>query len=54
MGINSWIFLKNGKPAFIQPSPSQNEWLIATAAAQCVEDDDRYILLGYFFNHAIQ
>jgi hypothetical protein len=28
MGINSWILLKNGKPAFCHPPPSQNGWLI--------------------------
>jgi hypothetical protein len=32
MGINSWIFLKNGKPAFSHPPPSQNGWLINITA----------------------
>ncbi|XP_023725513.1 uncharacterized protein LOC111874333 [Cryptotermes secundus] len=36
MGIKSWIFLKDGKPAFLQPPPSQNGWLIDIIAAQHV------------------
>jgi hypothetical protein len=36
MGISSWIFLKDGKPAFLRPPPSQNGWLIDIAAAQHV------------------
>jgi hypothetical protein len=36
MGIKSWIFLKDGKPAFLHPSPSQNGWLIDITAAQHV------------------
>jgi streptogramin lyase len=34
MGINSWIFLKGGKPAFKKPTPSQNGWIIDTVAVQ--------------------
>ncbi|PNF15720.1 hypothetical protein B7P43_G12478 [Cryptotermes secundus] len=36
MGIKSWIFLKDGKPAFLHPPPSQNGWLIDITAAQHV------------------
>jgi hypothetical protein len=36
MGINSWIFLKYGKPAFSHPPPSQNGWLINITAVQHV------------------
>jgi hypothetical protein len=36
MGVSSWIFLKDGKPAFFQPPPSQNGWLIDVAATQHV------------------
>jgi hypothetical protein len=36
MGIKSWIFLKDGKPAFLQPPPSQTGWLIDISAAQHV------------------
>ncbi|XP_033608842.1 uncharacterized protein LOC117282608 isoform X2 [Cryptotermes secundus] len=36
MGIKSWIFLKDGKSAFLHPPPSQNGWLIDIAAAQYV------------------
>jgi hypothetical protein len=36
MGIKSWIFLKNGKPAFSKPTPSQNGWLIDICAAELV------------------
>jgi hypothetical protein len=35
MGINSWIFLKDGKPAF-HPPPPQNAWLVYIIAAQHV------------------
>jgi hypothetical protein len=35
MEINSWIFLKDGKPAFLHP-PSQNGWLTDNTAAQHV------------------
>jgi hypothetical protein len=34
MGINSWVFFKDGKPAFSHPPPSQNGWLINIIAAQ--------------------
>ncbi|XP_033609559.1 uncharacterized protein LOC111870082 isoform X2 [Cryptotermes secundus] len=36
MGINSWIFLKDGKPTFLHHPPSQNGWLIDITAAQHV------------------
>jgi hypothetical protein len=36
IGINSWIFLKDGKPAFSHPPPSQNGWLINITAVQHV------------------
>ncbi|PNF26771.1 hypothetical protein B7P43_G18200, partial [Cryptotermes secundus] len=36
MGIKSWIFLKDGKPPFLHPPPSQNGWLIDITAAQHV------------------
>jgi hypothetical protein len=36
MGINSWIFHKDGKPAFLQPPPSQNGWLIDITVAHQV------------------
>jgi hypothetical protein len=36
MGINSWTFLKDGKPAFLRPVPSQNGWLIDITAAHHV------------------
>jgi hypothetical protein len=36
MQINSWIFLKDGKPAFFHPLPSQNGWLVDVTAAQHV------------------
>ncbi|PNF31489.1 hypothetical protein B7P43_G00752 [Cryptotermes secundus] len=36
MGIKSWIFLKDGKPTFLHPPPSQNGWLIDITAAQHV------------------
>jgi hypothetical protein len=36
MGINSWIFLKDGKSTFLHPPPSQNGWLIDITAAQHV------------------
>jgi hypothetical protein len=44
MEISSWIFLKDGKPAFIQTSPSQNDWLIDTAPAQCAKAGDVYFV----------
>jgi hypothetical protein len=34
MGINSSIFLKVGKPAFLHPPPSHIGWLIDITAAQ--------------------
>jgi hypothetical protein len=27
VGVSSWTFLKDGKPAFNKPPPSQNGWL---------------------------
>ena len=36
MGINSWIFLNDGKPAFRKPTPSQNWWIIDIGAVQHV------------------
>jgi hypothetical protein len=36
MGIKSWIFLKDGKPAFKQPPPSQNGWIADIGAVQHV------------------
>jgi hypothetical protein len=36
VGINSLIFLKDGKPAFLHPPPSQNGWLIEIIAVQLV------------------
>jgi len=36
MGIKSWIFLKDGKPAFKKQTPSQNEWIIDIDAFQHV------------------
>lgn len=36
MRVSSWIFLKDGKPAFKRPPPSQTVWLIDIVAAQHV------------------
>ena len=36
MGLNSWIFLKDGKPAFNKPPPSQNGWLVSIVAVRRV------------------
>ncbi|PNF32279.1 hypothetical protein B7P43_G16945 [Cryptotermes secundus] len=36
MGIKSWIFLKDGKPALLHPPPPQNGGLIDITAAQLV------------------
>ncbi|XP_023722385.1 uncharacterized protein LOC111872572 [Cryptotermes secundus] len=36
MGIKSWIFLKDGKPAFLHPPLAHNGWLIDITAAQHV------------------
>jgi len=36
IGIKSWIFLKNGKPAFKKLTPSQNGWIIDIGAGQPV------------------
>jgi hypothetical protein len=36
VGINSLIFLKDGKPAFLHPPPSQNRWLIEITPGQLV------------------
>jgi hypothetical protein len=33
MGINSWIFLKESKPAFLHPPPPKNGWLVDITAA---------------------
>jgi hypothetical protein len=49
MGINSWIFLKDGKPAFSHPPPSQNGWLINITNVQNVwrtmKEDKQLIFL---------
>ena len=34
IGIKSRIFLKDGKPAFKKPTPSQNGWIIDIGAVQ--------------------
>ena len=36
MGIKSWIFLKDGKPAFNKQTPSQNGWITTIGAVQHV------------------
>jgi hypothetical protein len=36
MGIKSYIFLEDGKPAFKKPTPSQNGWLTDVCAVQHV------------------
>ena len=36
MGIKSWIFFQDGKPAFKKPTPSQNGWIIDIGAVQHV------------------
>jgi hypothetical protein len=36
MGINSLIFIKDGKPGYLHPSLSQNGWLLDITAAQHV------------------
>ena len=36
MGIKSWIFFKDGKPAFNKPTPSQNGWITDIGAIQLV------------------
>jgi hypothetical protein len=36
MEINSWIFLRDGKPAFLHLPPSQKGWLIEITAVQLV------------------
>ena len=36
LGLNSWIFLKDGKPAFNKPPPSQNGWLVNIVAVRRV------------------
>ena len=36
MGIKSWIFLKGDKPAFKEPTPSQNGWIADIGAVQHV------------------
>ena len=35
-GVSSWIFLKDGKPAFNKPPPSQNGWLVSIGAVRHV------------------
>jgi hypothetical protein len=35
-GVSSWIFLKDGKPAFSKPPPSQTGWKISISAVQHV------------------
>ena len=35
-GVSSWIFLKDGKPAFNKSPPSQNGWLVSIHAVQHV------------------
>jgi len=32
VGVSSWTFLKDGKPAFNKPPPSQNGWLVNISA----------------------
>jgi hypothetical protein len=34
IGIKSWIFLKDGEPAFKKPPPSQNGWTADIGAVQ--------------------
>ena len=41
LGLNSWIFLKDGKPAFNKPPPSQNGWLVSIVAVRRVENVER-------------
>jgi len=36
IGVSSWIFLKDGKPAFNKSPPSQNGWLVSIHAVQHV------------------
>jgi len=36
MGIKSWIFLEDDKPAFKKPTPSQNGWIMDIGAVQHV------------------
>ena len=36
IGVSSSIFLKDGKPAFNKPSPSQNGWLVSIGAVRHV------------------
>jgi hypothetical protein len=45
-GINSWIFLKDGKPAFLHPL-SQKGWLTDITAAQGVSRTAKYVGLKY-------
>jgi len=35
-GVSSWIFLKDGKPAFLKRPPTQNGWFIDIVAAHHV------------------
>jgi hypothetical protein len=39
--VSSWIFLKDGKPAFSKPPPSQNGWQVSIGAPACVDDVER-------------
>jgi hypothetical protein len=34
MEIKSWIFLRDGKPAFRKPTPSQNGWIVDIGIVQ--------------------
>jgi hypothetical protein len=36
IGVSSWTFLKDGKPAFNKPPPSQNGWLVNIGAVRHV------------------
>ena len=36
VGVSSWTFLKDGKPAFNKPPPSQNRWLVNIGAVRHV------------------
>jgi hypothetical protein len=32
IAVSSWIFFKDGKPAFNKPPPSQNGWMVSIGA----------------------
>jgi hypothetical protein len=36
IGVSSWIFLMDNKPAFNEPHPSQNGWLVNIGAVRHV------------------